>query len=77
MLAKIILTIIGIAGILLFIRVASGGFGSSGGSGGSANVMFGATQDLLSHDQRKAAEVIIKEQAGEKQEEQESGKDVG
>ncbi|NQT26682.1 hypothetical protein HQ585_15105 [candidate division KSB1 bacterium] len=72
MLAPIIITVLAIVLTLLFMKVAMGDF-LKGGSGGSTNVFFGATNDLLSHDQKRAAEVIVKKDAGEKEEEQESG----
>ena len=74
MLGTIILIILAIGLIALFIMVAGGGF--KGGGGGPANLMYGATQDLLTHDQRKAIEVVVKKQAGEKQEEQTSGESM-
>jgi hypothetical protein len=71
MLAPIILIVLAIALIALFLKVAMGGWANHGG--GSANLTAGATFDLMSQDQRKAMEVIIKKEAGEKEEEQESG----
>lgn len=71
MIEKIIGVALAIGLIALFARVASSGFQSGGG--GPANVTFGATQDLLSHDQKKAMEVIVKHQAGETDSEQASG----
>lgn len=77
MLVTIFLIILAIGLIALFVKVAQGGFGHGGG--GSVNVIAGATQDLMTRDQRKAVEVIVKQQAGEKEEEQTSGepKDSG
>ena len=76
MLASIILVVLAIVLIVLFVNVVQSGFLNGGGS---MNVIAGATQDLMTRDQRKAAEVIVKQQAGEKEEEQTSGepKDSG
>ncbi|MBN2105562.1 hypothetical protein JW835_16105 [bacterium] len=71
MLEIIILVGLAVGLIALFIMVAAGGFQKGGG--GPANVIFGATQDLLTHDQKKAIEVVVKKQAGETEEEQTSG----
>jgi len=71
MLGKVILIVLAIGLIALFIKVAAGGFQSGGG--GPTNVIFGATQDLMTHDQKKAMEVVVKKQAGVKEEEQTSG----
>jgi hypothetical protein len=77
MLATIILIVLAVVLIALFVKVVQGGFRHGGG--GSVNVIAGATQDLMTRDQRKAVEVIVKQQAGEKEEEQTSGepKDSG
>ena len=77
MLATIILIVLAVVLIALFIKVVQGGLGKGGG--GSVNVIAGATQDLMTLDQRRAVEVIVKQQAGEKEEEQTSGepKDSG
>ncbi len=77
MLVTIVLIVLAIVLIALFVKVVQGGIGHSGG--GSTNVIAGATQDLMTHDQQKAVEVIVKQQAGEKEEEQTSGepKDPG
>jgi hypothetical protein len=70
MLATIILIVLAVVLIALFVKVVQGGFGNGGGS---TNVIAGATQDLMTRDQRKAVEVIVKQQAGEKEEEQTYG----
>ncbi|MFC1552654.1 hypothetical protein ACFL6P_08850 [Candidatus Latescibacterota bacterium] len=44
-----------------------------GSSGVSTTVYMGATHEMLNNDQRKAAEVIVEEQTGNKTEAQESG----
>ena len=46
---------------------------SSEGSGSMTTIMMGATNDLMSKEQRRAAEVIVKQKAGKKMEEQTSG----
>ena len=76
MLAPIILVVLAVVLIALFVKVVQSGFLNGGGS---MNVIAGATQDLMTRDQRKAAEVIVKQQAGEKEEEQTFGepKDSG
>ena len=71
MLATIILIAVALGLIVLFMKIAMGGPASR--SGGSTNMTAGATFDLMSKDQQKAMEVIIKKEAGEKEEEQESG----
>lgn len=77
MLVTIVLIVLAVVLIALFVKVAQGGIGHGGG--GSTNVVAGATQDLMTRDQQKAIEVIVKQQAGEKEEEQTSGepKDSG
>ncbi len=71
MLEKLVILFLAIGGILHFIKVATGDILKGGR--GSTNVVFGATQDLMSKDQRKAAEVIVNKNAGVKEEEQASG----
>ena len=44
-----------------------------GSAGSSTTVFMGAAHDMLSKDQRKAAEVIVEEQSGNRTEAQESG----
>ena len=66
MLATIILIVLAVVLIALFVKVVQGGLGKGGG--GSVNVIAGATQDLMTIDQRRAVEVIVKQQAGEKEE---------
>jgi len=60
--------------IVLFAKVAGDGFQSGGGA--PANRVFGATQDLLTHDQKKATEVVIRNQAGDQEEAKTSGEPV-
>ena len=74
MLAIIILIVLAVVLIALFVKVAKSGFRHGGG--GSTNVIAGATQDLMTHDQQKAIEVIVKQQAGETEEEQTSGEPI-
>ena len=70
MLATIILIAAALGLIILFMKIAMGGWA---GGGGSTNMTAGATFDLMSKDQQRAMEVIVRKEAGEKQEEQESG----
>ena len=59
-----------IIGFLIY-SISTSKLGSSGGV--STTVYMGATHDMLNEDQRKAAEVIVEEQTGNKTEEQTSG----
>jgi len=42
-------------------------------SGSTTTILMGATSDLMSKEQKKAAEVIVEQKAGKKMEEQKSG----
>ena len=42
-------------------------------SGSTTAIIMGATSDLMSKEQKKAAEVIVEQKAGKKMEEQKSG----
>jgi len=67
----IILCLLAIAIVGFFIYSMSKGI--SGGSGSTTTILMGATNDLMSKEQRKAAEVIVELKAGKKMEEQKSG----
>ncbi|MFC1651429.1 hypothetical protein ACFL2X_07650 [Candidatus Latescibacterota bacterium] len=54
----------------LVYSISSGGLGSSGSS---TTVFMGAAHDMLTEDQRRAAEVLVEQQSGNKTEEQTSG----
>ena len=74
MIATLVIILLAVAGIFLFIKIITGDILKGGG--GNTNVVFGATQELLTRDQRKAVEVISKKEAGDKEEEQLSGESV-
>ena len=61
-----------IVGFLVY-SISSGKLGSSGGT---TTVFMGAIHDMLTKDQRKAAEVLVEEKSGNKTEEQKSGESV-
>ena len=61
-----------IVGFLIY-SISSGRLGSSGGT---TTVFMGAAHDMLTKDQRKAAEVIVEQKSGNKTEDQLSGESV-
>ena len=72
-----ILFLVGVAVVLVGGLVYAIAYGKTGGSSGvSTTVFMGATHEMLNEDQRKAAEVIVEEQTGNKTVEQDSGEDA-
>ena len=69
---RIIILVVIIAGLFaLFLKVAMDGFQS--GTGVSTNMFLGTSQNLMTQNQKKAMEIVIKKELNEKEEEQKSG----
>ena len=73
MLATIIILCVFAVILLVVVIYFSSTFGLSKYSEGTATVMMGAKSELMSQDQRKAAEVIVEQKADKNLEEQTSG----
>ena len=72
--SDLLLPLLAIAGLLLICYILYRFARSLGRGGGSAtNSMFGTTDALRNADQNRAAEVILRKQAGDRFEEEENG----
>ena len=74
MIAKVIFVLAPVLAIL-GIFVMAGWSARRKGAGGMSTTVVGATYNMLSEDKRRAAEIVVKQNAGAKLEEQSSDGD--